>query len=629
MNRQIIVLRLITLLSITLFLAPSSVIWAAVKNPEDFLKPEYFDQSIDPNWYLSVSYNKILTALKNSEYSKAIETAKELIGKRPTDARGHLLLTLSWLGNGDEEQLRQHLKELEGFNQNLAALIRLTAGRFYAREKRYYKSLAITRDLSNERIQSQTLQLRAKIYTLQGRTTDALFTYKELYRLDSTNHDTLLNLARLSMINRHLVYARQYADELLKLQPNNPPAALILGTVNLMDGDLPGAQSAFHSIAAKDPISQMGLGHASLIDKDFPSALKHYQNVLEQFPAMIEALQGLAITDIAMGNQKIAQEVLKQAKDTASQDPLTHLIEAASYATKGKTGSAGKSLKKTGALFFDINNPKPEIQNILIEEIKTSALNLGLSNYLYRQGYFQLTEKIIGEQGGDEQLMPLSLMTKARALSKDGKDKKALALYQILIDKHPNLLAPIMEQADIHFRLNDPKQAKKGYEQAVAINPYIPDLHLRLGNLYNHLNQSKLAIKQYNEALEIKRGPHIPIALGSIATTLLEKEQKPKEALKFAEKALKLAPNSKQLILLIGNIHLESKEYQKALELYTKLNITNDLKEPIDHYRFGILLNKAGRHKDAAQAFENALNFGKDFQGKEQAEQRYAELISN
>ncbi len=628
-NRRILKILLITLLTIALCGAPLSTIRAAIMNPEDFLKPDTLGELIDLDRPSPASYDRIINALKSSDYPRAIELARELVGNRPADARAHLLLALGWLGNGDEPKLHQHLKELEGFNNDLAALIRLTSGRFYASDKRYYKALAITQNLSNERITAQILQLRAEVYRLQGRTAEALDAYTKLYMLDGANHNTLLNLARLSMINRNLADARQYAGELLKLQPDNPPAAIILGTVNLMDGDLPGARSAFQSTATQDPISQMGLGHISLIEDDLPSALDHYQKIHKQFPSMVEALQGLAITYIAMGNQKNALDVLQQAKNAASHDPLTHLIEAASLTFKGNTGAADKSLQQTGALFFDINRPEPAIHNNFVAEFKTSALYLALSNYLYRQGYFQLTAKILEKQGTDKVLPPLSLLTKARALSKNAEDKKALALYQILVGKHPKLLAPVMEQADIHFRLNDLAQARKGYEQAVSMQPDNPDLHLRLGNLYNHLNQPKLAIQQYNEALLIKRGPHVPIALGSIATTLLEKEHKPQEALEYAERARQLAPNNQQLILLVGNIYLAAKEHQKALTLYTKLDATNDLKEPVDYYRFGVLLAKAGKNTDAAQAFENALDFGKDFQGKEQAAQQYAELTGS
>ena len=611
-----------------LFLTHSSVTWASMKSPEDFLEPGYFDQPATQGWDTSASYQEILNLLKVSDYPKAITSAKKLVGERPADARAHLLLTLAWLGNGDEKQLGQHLKELDSVDKDTAALIRLTTARFYASDKRYYKSLSIIQDLSNPLIQTQLLKLRGDIYTKQGRTTEALETYLESYRLDPANPDTLLNLARLNLINRNLEDAGRYAKELLKLQPHNTPATFILGNVSLMAGDLPAAQAAFRSSSAEDPISQLGLGLIALIEKDYPSARSHFQTVLKHFPSMSEALQGLAITHIATGDQSQALVMLQKAKAATPNDPLLHLIEAAGFASRGKLESAKQRMQQTGALFFDMSRPAAELNDLFNADISKTLLDLALANYLYRQGYFRLTVKHIEAQGTDEKLPPLSLLTKARALAKEGEDTRALELYQLLSERYPSLLSPIMEQADIHFRLNHPQQAVKGYQRVVQMAPGSADLHLRLGNLYNHLNQARLAIQQYKEAAAIK-GAHTPLALGSIATTLLEKELNPREALKYAERALKLAPHNPQLLLLEGNIHLAAEAYAKALAVYSKLAAGNALKEPVDFYRYGLLLLKDGKADDALRAFETSLNFGQDFPERELAIKQYLALTGS
>lgn len=605
-----------------LFALPLSPTFAAMMRLDGFSSADYLKSIIilDQQFPLSTSHDEILALLKGNNYTAVVEKAADLVGKDPDDIRAHLLLALGWLGNDEEKKLHQHLKELDAFSKDVSALVRFNLGRYYAKNKRLYKALEMIKNISNKQFYLQTLKLRAEIYTFQERTLDAIELYMKLYDVTPTDKNTLLNLARLSMLNNHQADAKKYAEELLGLYPTTISAAVILGTANMMVGDIPAAQAAYQSITLKNPVSQMGMGHIALIRGNFQAAFSYYHGVLAQFPLMIEALQGRAIAQIAMGEFDAALGSLKQANKVSSFDPLTHLIKAACLAEIGRDGAVDESLKRTEALFYDINKSEPHVYAAFIVEIKESGLNLSISNYLYRQGYFKLVDEFIKKQGLDAKLPSLLLLTKARALSKNKEDNKALTLYQALINRNPNMLAPILEKADIYFRLNNLEQVQKGYEQAVSLRPGIPDLHLRLGNLYNHLNYPKLAVRQYEKILQTNKKTYRAIALGNIATTLLEKEDNPEEALEYAVKARGLAPKNKQFSLLVGTIYMATKEYRKALVIFNKLNDTNGLTQPIDYYRFGVLLTKENKKKKAMKAFEMALNFGRPFQGLDEAE---------
>lgn len=142
------------------------------------------------------------------------------------------------------------------------------------------------------------------------------------------------------------------------------------------------------------------------------------------------------------------------------------------------------------------------------------------------------------------------------------------AFIKEAIDREPNDSANWNVQGEI-FRLSgDLFGAIKALQQALSLDPTIPDVYSNLGNVYSDAHDFDNAQTAYRKALSIE--PNHVDALYNLANIAF-RSQKFSIALNSYQKALAVAPNHLGALNNYGLLLTQLKEYEEADQVYTKL----------------------------------------------------------
>ena len=128
--------------------------------------------------------------------------------------------------------------------------------------------------------------------------------------------------------------------------------------------------------------------------------------------------------------------------------------------------------------------------------------------------------------------------------------------------------------ADAYLKLDDTEGAIKAYKEAIRLNPYRDDVHIKLGNLY-------FSDERYEEA-----------------------------KLEYQE-AVKINPTSNNYFSL-GQAYLKTARYGDAERQFRKVQRLEP-QNPNGNYGLGLVLSKQGRHEDAIRQFKAAVGLKRDF----------------
>ncbi|MFY8149096.1 MAG: TIGR03032 family protein [Prochlorococcaceae cyanobacterium] len=99
-----------------------------------------------------------------------------------------------------------------------------------------------------------------------------------------------------------------------------------------------------------------------------------------------------------------------------------------------------------------------------------------------------------------------ALFAKARAFQEQGELPEAIAAYQAVLHRDPNLAAAHCNLGAIHHLQGDPEAAAAAYRAALAINPSFALAHLNLGRLLLNQQRWKEAEASLRRAVELQPG---------------------------------------------------------------------------------------------------------------------------
>jgi len=180
-----------------------------------------------------------------------------------------------------------------------------------------------------------------------------------------------------------------------------------------------------------------------------------------------------------------------------------------------------------------------------------------------------------------------SKLKKANTLVNEGKLAEAKTLYLQLYKKNRTNPEVGLKLAVVHRKLGDFKETElickqvlanapdnayahhiygsalqclghnepaiSEYKKAISLDPLLIEAHYFLGNIYQLSNEQELAVESYKNA--IKLSPDFFEALNNLGAILIELHQ-PIEAKHFLDRALKIEPNSNQLLCNITDFYL-------------------------------------------------------------------------
>ena len=168
----------------------------------------------------------------------------------------------------------------------------------------------------------------------------------------------------------------------------------------------------------------------------------------------------------------------------------------------------------------------------------------------------------------------------------------------------------LLNEAIDNFKKEEYDQARNLIDEALTIDPDIPELHYWRGKIESlDLNQEKMkiAISEYTEALD-KKPDYVDALIERGKLYLLEKDYE--KARQDLEKALELDPSRKDVYQYLGELELALGNKEKALEY---LNKTSKEKDEKFYFTMAQALYNTGKYEEALENINKAIELNKNF----------------
>jgi len=568
-------------------------------------------------------HKEAVDLLKQNSFDRVIEIEHLNLEDNPDDIKSYLLLTLAYLGKGDEKQARAQAAHVEKINPSYAAELYSSMARFYLIKKRYYKALHYFQTSLGLTENSAVSNQVASIYLTQGRLKKA----KQYFEKAVDTDPDFLNLSRISLAEKDYPNSIRYAQKTVKQNPEQTEGYILLGTAYLLSDELNKAESHFLKAKELDPkliLADYNLGLIHLVQKNYDQALRDFTQIVKLAPRIKEARIGRAAIQHIDGEFEKAKSEAGQAIKIDPVDFLGHLTLANIHISEAGFASADKAYRHAGNLFIEFTLPWFHTGENLNFESSPEAAGFTLVNIYHRNGLFQHEIDTIQEVYADKSKKnAFMIMMEARAEIKRENYNRAIQLYHTAIKLESKLITPYMELGDLAEQRGDLRKAIDSYKKATKIEPELSRLYFVLGDLYLSLGDSKKAVSHYQTGL--KYTPDSGFGHNQIAWVLAEKERKYKTALTYALKAHKLSPDNVPIRDTLGWVYYRLQRYKDAFRIYSEID-TAAINDPTVYYHLGMVNQKLKKNREAESFFERALNITDEFPEGADAKKRLKRL---
>ncbi|HPE83932.1 MAG TPA: tetratricopeptide repeat protein [Aequorivita sp.] len=382
------------------------------------------------------------------------------------------------------------------------------------------------------------------------------------------------------------IQSNKYSEALTYLSEAEP----MLGSA---DNDL---KAQFYAAKGEALLGSGGSDYTKLkkAAEAFTTALEMDPKIETQLSVPLQNLRAAlingAVKDQGAGQYKMATDKLYTSY-TVSKDP-SDLYFAASNAVNGKDYDAAIKYYQmaldsgyTGETseFVATNKETGEVEAFESENIRNIAV---------KSGQFIKPEKRVTESRKGEILRNMTLI-----YIEQGNNEKATALMETARAENPNDIYLMRADADMSYKMGNIARYNELMGKIVASDPENPEIYFNLGVGSAEIGNNEKAIEYYEKALELN--PDYEAALINIAVLKLSGEDKMveemnslgnsradnqkydelkekrnalyTETLPYLEKALKLKPDSKEVVRTLMNIYGQLAEDAKYNEMKAKL----------------------------------------------------------
>lgn len=191
----------------------------------------------------------------------------------------------------------------------------------------------------------------------------------------------------------------------------------------------------------------------------------------------------------------------------------------------------------------------------IVNELKNSPEDASLLNDLgvgyYLLGDFAEAIRYLKEAA---QIKPTAAyhFNLGNAYAENDNPEAAMESYMDALESEPSHIGALNNLADLYESTGDSDRAHELFHYVMHINPDDPVSHYNLGNFFLRQNQHIEAAKCFEEA--IKRDENFTEAYYNISW-ILYKAKAYKDALRYAEKGLKIEPEHKMLTELKNKLN--------------------------------------------------------------------------
>src|SRR5712691_3259229 len=418
----------------------------------------------------------------------------------------------------------------------------------------------------------------------------------------------------------------------LVASPGTPGLHVELGEVLLRAGKLKPAAREFDDELRLDPHSVRAIvrrGEAKLIQGDADGSLHDWEQAIAI--DVVQAERVLGIRETGFGDSAFEQlpdalreKIAPLALDLHTRNtPASHFALAFLAAQEGKSSQAAAEAAASTITTDSFRNicSENEVQQAL-KQGRLSGTAPCVLHLLSMRSPAEFRLQVAGAmlEAGDYEAslqalagLPPSGRHSAEAAYWRARcyGKLATAAYLSLYRKDPNSHRLHQLMGDLAAARGEDGKAMEEYRAAIALKPFLPNLHYSLG----HLLWKNLQIPEARVELraELTLNPRHAGALDDLGNTYLIEHQ-PEKALPYLNRALAADPGNPDIHRDLGTAYSELGDYLKA-EQELKIALSNDRDGSV-HYKLARVYQALGEKDKAAREFALSTALNRESHGK-------------
>src|SRR5580704_16293720 len=424
----------------------------------------------------------------------------------------------------------------------------------------------------------------------------AIEQYKEIYRLEPTDTESALWLARLYRLRNEHDKAEDVLHGILKADPENEPAVEQLTQLLLDEGKSAEAVSLLEGMTSHNPSPVLLdlLGDAYTQTKDLPKAEAAYRHAAELDPSELNHLRGLGQTLMAEEKYQDALPVYQKLIDLMPDDADNYLAVSQIYRELSQLDKAEENLLK--ARQYAPGDVKIMYNEAMLYEAQGR----------YEDAIRVLSDAIVGVK--QSTVLPSRRRSLAILYQQLGQLYRDRQNYQAAAYTYDEL-GHLGDEEDRRSRMllmdtyreaRDLPKALQVGKEAVAKYPKDPAVQSREASLLAENGQVDEAVKILRTQLtntEADREIYLNIA------QVYERSKRYKEAEDAARmaEALPGQPRDNEMVwFLLGAIYEKQKFFDRAEEQFKKALAVDPNNATVLNY-YGYMLGDLGQRLDEAE----------------------------
>lgn len=541
-------------------------------------------------------------------------------GSLPQERGTQLRALLEMHGRGADECVLRRVSALDARQPALAAGLREMLAGVYLRERRLFRATQQLEAIPAKRRTDQANYLASHIALRQRRLEAAREILAGLARRRPRDVLVARDEAQLASLRGDSAGAAEAAGRWLAARPGDERALFVLARARMLQGRPGEARRVLEDLLARNPrhaAASLNLGLVQLAEGDVVSARASFVRGREAGRGDATPYAAEAAAALLAGEPAAARSAAAGAVRQNAADPLGALLDILATGSAGDGRVARGSRSAAGAWFTDLERvPLPSVLAAEIEDPvaagRIAVASLLLQSWSARAALEWLRSTAPAATGG-----PLLEFTTLRALLADGQLEAARQKAARLEAAATGLAGPAVFAAEVAVRLNDRSGAIAAMQRALQAAPGQARLWSLSGDLRNALDRPAQAIPDYRRALRL--APSDPQLLNQLAATMARVGDRRgyAEALQLVAAGLAQRPHylvRARLLDTRADLLDRLGRADEALEAYRELSTTvGGMNAPEPWTRLGELELAAGDQARAGRAFEEALDFGREF----------------
>lgn len=415
--------------------------------------------------------------------------------------------------------------------------------------------------------------------------------FQKAIKLDPANAESYLYISIIYLEGKRYDEALKSLKAMLKISPDSVLASYYISKVYLEMKSYGQAEEWLKKTIALKPTFEsawLDLGGLYEIENKNDQAIETYKKYSAMHPARLDIKLRLAKAYLRTQNFSEASAILEEVYRQDSSNREVRFTLGLSY-------------------FFENENVDKAIQefsSILDEDPKDERARYFLaSSYEEKKLYDQAMEEF-QKIPADSELYDDALIHMATILKKTGKPEQAIAMITEGIkesDKEPGLYAFLSSLYQDEKKL---KEAEDITKKGLSFFPESPDLHYRLGAVYEAMNRFPESIKEMEEVLKLDSN-HAD-AMNFIGYSYVERGINLDKAEELINKAHNLKPRSGHIIDSLGWLYFRQNKNELAIKYLREAAVLlPDDPTVLEH--LGDASAKSGQKKEALDAYKRAL----------------------